>query len=149
MRYKHQQVGLSAAGHLWPTPRSSLHAAEPRVAKRQPKPGPVAARCVPTSHARQDQPARLRLPPCTALARSDFANSQIDSGRGRILDSPVGRYEFFQIKPELMQQGTEWSETQPGIRMEEYARLLGQLPIPTRILSAMNSQWRHVQRYLL
>ncbi len=28
------------------------------------------------------------------------------TGRGRLLDSPVGRYEFFQIKPELMKQGT-------------------------------------------
>jgi predicted transcriptional regulator of viral defense system len=33
------------------------------------------------------------------------------TGRGRMLESPVGRYEFFQIKPELMKQGAEWSET--------------------------------------
>lgn len=33
------------------------------------------------------------------------------TGRGRSLDSPVGRYEFFQIKPELMLQGADWSET--------------------------------------
>ncbi len=33
------------------------------------------------------------------------------TGRGRLLDSPVGRYEFFQIKPELMKQGTEWSDS--------------------------------------
>ena len=33
------------------------------------------------------------------------------TGRGRTLESPVGRYEFFQIKPELMKQGAEWSET--------------------------------------
>lgn len=33
------------------------------------------------------------------------------TGRARSLDSPFDRYEFFQIKPELMQQGTDWSET--------------------------------------
>jgi len=33
------------------------------------------------------------------------------TGRGRTLESPVGRYEFFQIKPELMKQGAKWSET--------------------------------------
>ena len=33
------------------------------------------------------------------------------TGRARTLDSPVGRFEFFQIKPELMKQGTDWSET--------------------------------------
>jgi hypothetical protein len=33
------------------------------------------------------------------------------TGRGRTLESPVGRYEFFQIKPEIMKQGAEWSET--------------------------------------
>ena len=34
------------------------------------------------------------------------------TGRGRVLDSPVGRYEFFQIKPELMSQGADWSDSQ-------------------------------------
>jgi len=33
------------------------------------------------------------------------------TGRGRTLDSPVGLYEFFQIKPDLMRQGADWSET--------------------------------------
>jgi predicted transcriptional regulator of viral defense system len=33
------------------------------------------------------------------------------TGRARSLDSPVGRFEFFQIKPELMKQGSNWSET--------------------------------------
>ena len=33
------------------------------------------------------------------------------TGRARSLDSPVGRYEFFQIKPELMKQGTGWSDS--------------------------------------
>lgn len=104
------------------------------------------------------------------------------TGRGRSLDAPPGRYEFFQIKPELMTQGTDWSETrlpyliaspekslldtlylstrknrrfarlpelgvtQPGFRVQEFERLLDQLPIPTRILSAMRSQWAAIQR---
>ena len=29
----------------------------------------------------------------------------------RTLNSPVGHYEFLQIKPELMKQGIKWSET--------------------------------------
>jgi predicted transcriptional regulator of viral defense system len=32
------------------------------------------------------------------------------TGHARTLDSPVGQYEFLQIKPELMKQGTQWSE---------------------------------------
>jgi predicted transcriptional regulator of viral defense system len=34
------------------------------------------------------------------------------TGHARTLDSPVGHYEFLQIKPELMKQGTQWSDTQ-------------------------------------
>jgi len=34
------------------------------------------------------------------------------TGHGRRLDSTVARYEFLQVKPELMQQGMTWSETQ-------------------------------------
>jgi predicted transcriptional regulator of viral defense system len=33
------------------------------------------------------------------------------TGHARILNSPVGQYEFLQIKPELMQQDTVWSDT--------------------------------------
>ena len=33
------------------------------------------------------------------------------TGHARTLDSPVGQYEFLQIKPELMKQGTQWSDT--------------------------------------
>jgi predicted transcriptional regulator of viral defense system len=33
------------------------------------------------------------------------------TGHARTLNSPVGYYEFLQIKPELMKQGTEWSDT--------------------------------------
>ena len=104
------------------------------------------------------------------------------TGRARSLDSPVGRYEFFQIKPELMTQGVDWSESQlpylvasaekalldtlylatrknrrfarmpeldvmqSGFRSQEFGRLLDELPIPTRILSAMRSQWTIIRR---
>ena len=33
------------------------------------------------------------------------------TGHARTLISPVGHYEFLQIKPELMKQGTQWSDT--------------------------------------
>ena len=33
------------------------------------------------------------------------------TGRGRTLNSAVGDFEFFQIKPELMKQGAHWSDT--------------------------------------
>lgn len=105
------------------------------------------------------------------------------TGRARSLDSPVGRYEFFQIKPELMQHGTGWSEThlpyliatpekalldtlylstrknrrfaslpeldvmQSAFGVRKFERLLERLPIPTRILSAMDSRWEAIQRY--
>ena len=104
------------------------------------------------------------------------------TGRARSLDSPVGHYEFFQIKPELMAQGADWSESQlpyliasaekalldtlylatrknrrfarmpeldvmqSGFRSQEFGRLLDELPIPTRILSAMRSQWTIIRR---
>lgn len=100
------------------------------------------------------------------------------TGRARSLDSSVGHFEFFQIKPELMQRGTAWSDThlpyliagpekalidtlylstrknrrfaslpeldmtRPVFNSDEFERLLKQLPIPTRVLSAMRSRWR-------
>jgi predicted transcriptional regulator of viral defense system len=33
------------------------------------------------------------------------------TGRGRVLESPVASFEFFQIKPELMRQGANWSDS--------------------------------------
>ena len=33
------------------------------------------------------------------------------TGHARSLNSPVGHYEFLQIKPELMKQGIKWSDT--------------------------------------
>ena len=104
------------------------------------------------------------------------------TGRARSLDSPVGRYEFFQIKPERMTAGVDWRESQlpylvasaekalldtlylatrknrrfarmpgldvmqSGFRSQEFGRLLDELPIPTRILSAMRSQWTIIRR---
>ena len=104
------------------------------------------------------------------------------TGRARTLDAPVGDYEFFQIKPELMQQGTTWSYThlpyliatpekalldtlylstrknrrfarlpeldvtESGFRVREFERLLNELPIPTRILSAIRSKWAAIQQ---
>lgn len=104
------------------------------------------------------------------------------TGRGRILESSVGRFEFFQIKPELMTQGTEWSDsllpyliatpekalvdtlylstrknrrfarlpeldvTESGFQQREFKRLLEQLPIPTRVLSAVHSRWAAVRQ---
>ena len=35
------------------------------------------------------------------------------TGHGRVVSSPVGRYEFFRIKPELMSSGFAMSETKP------------------------------------
>lgn len=55
------------------------------------------------------------------------------TGRARSLDSPVGRYEFFQIKPELMQQGTVWSETHlPYLIATPEKALLDTLYLSTR-----------------
>ena len=86
------------------------------------------------------------------------------------------------IKPELMRQGSDWSETrlpylmatpekalvdtlylstrknrrfsslpevdltQPEFRVREFERLLDQLPIPTRVLSAMRSRWTAIKQ---
>lgn len=55
------------------------------------------------------------------------------TGRARSLDSPVGRYEFFQIKPELMKQGTVWSETRlPYLIATPEKALLDTLYLSTR-----------------
>ena len=103
------------------------------------------------------------------------------TGRGRVLDSPVASFEFFQIKPELMRQGADWSESQlpyliasaekalvdtlylstrknrrfarlpeldlahSSFRRREFKRLMKQLSIPSRVLSAMESRWNAIQ----
>jgi len=103
------------------------------------------------------------------------------TGRGRVLDSPVASFEFFQIKPELMRQGADWSESKlpyliasaekalvdtlylstrknrrfarlpeldlahSSFRRREFKRLMKQLSIPSRVLSAMESRWNAIQ----
>jgi len=98
------------------------------------------------------------------------------TGRGRELQSPVGQIEFFQIKPELMREGANWSDSHlpylvatpekalidtfyiatrknrrfaslPELDLalidkKVFERLLLELPIPSRIRSAMRSQWQ-------
>lgn len=55
------------------------------------------------------------------------------TGHSRILDSSVAYYEFFQIKPELMQQHLTWSETQlPYLLATAEKALLDVLYISTR-----------------
>jgi len=55
------------------------------------------------------------------------------TGRARSLDSPVGRYEFFQIKPELMTQGVGWSESRlPYLVASAEKALLDTLYLATR-----------------
>ncbi len=104
------------------------------------------------------------------------------TGRGRVLDSPVSKFEFFQIKPELMREGADWSESQlpyliaspekalldtlylstrknrrfarlpeldldtSGFQQRTFKRLMEQLPIPSRVLSAMHSRWALLRR---
>lgn len=55
------------------------------------------------------------------------------TGRPRVLDSPVGRFEFLRIKPELMRDGVDWSDThQPFLIASAEKALLDTLYIATR-----------------
>ena len=55
------------------------------------------------------------------------------TGHSRTLDSSIAYYEFIQIKPELMQQGLIWSETQlPYLLATAEKALLDVLYISTR-----------------
>ena len=55
------------------------------------------------------------------------------TGRPRVLDSAVGRYEFLRIKPELMRDGVNWSDThQPFLIASAEKSLLDTLYISTR-----------------
>ena len=55
------------------------------------------------------------------------------TGRGRKLDSAVGQFEFLRIKPELMRDGTEWSDTrQPYLIATPEKELLDVLYLSTR-----------------
>ena len=55
------------------------------------------------------------------------------TGRPRMLDSPVGKFEFFRIKPELMNDGIDWSDThQPYLIASAEKALLDTFYIATR-----------------
>ena len=55
------------------------------------------------------------------------------TGHARTLNSTVGRYEFLQIKPELMKQGIEWSDTHlPYLIATAEKALIDTLYISTR-----------------
>lgn len=55
------------------------------------------------------------------------------TGRPRVLESPVGRFEFLRIKPELMSDGIDWSDThQPYLMASAEKALLDTLYIATR-----------------
>ncbi len=55
------------------------------------------------------------------------------TGHGRKLDSPVGRFEFFRVKPELMRDGVAWSDTrQPYLMATPEKALLDVLYLSTR-----------------
>jgi len=55
------------------------------------------------------------------------------SGHSRKLSSPVGDFEFFQIKPELMREGVVWSNTKvPYLHAEKEKALLDCLYLSTR-----------------
>ena len=55
------------------------------------------------------------------------------TGPPRVLDSPLGRFEFFRIKPELMSDGINWSDTyQPYLIASAEKALLDTLYIATR-----------------
>ena len=55
------------------------------------------------------------------------------TGHSRTLDSPVGFYEFLQIKPELMKQGTQWSDTRlPYLMATAEKALIDTLYLSTR-----------------
>lgn len=55
------------------------------------------------------------------------------TGHARTLNSPVGRYEFLQIKPELMKQGIEWSDMRlPCLIATAEKALLDTLYLSTR-----------------
>ena len=55
------------------------------------------------------------------------------TGHARTLNSPLGHYEFLQIKPELMKQGTEWSDTRlPYLMATAEKALIDTLYLSTR-----------------
>ena len=68
------------------------------------------------------------------------------TGHSRTLDSMVGHYEFIQVKPELMQQGLTWSETQlPYLLATAEKALIDVLYIATR----KNRRFNHLPELTL
>ena len=55
------------------------------------------------------------------------------TGRPRVLDSQIGKFEFLRIKPELMSDGVDWSDTyQPYLIASAEKALLDTIYIATR-----------------
>jgi len=55
------------------------------------------------------------------------------TGRGRTLDSPFGQFEFLRVKPELMREGIDWSDTrQPYLIATREKALLDVVYLSTR-----------------
>ncbi len=48
-----------------------------------------------------------------ALSQIPAAIQVATTGHGRMIETPIGRYEFHQLKPEMMRFGIEVSETNP------------------------------------
>lgn len=60
------------------------------------------------------------------------------TGHQRVLESPVGTYEFFPLKPGLVQDGISWSDVQlPYPLATGEKALLDNALVPSRIRSAM------------
>lgn len=67
------------------------------------------------------------------LAQIPRTHQVATTGRPRLLDSPVGRFEFLRIKPELMSDGIDWSDShQPFLVASAEKALLDTLYISTR-----------------
>ena len=68
-----------------------------------------------------------------AISQIPAAVQIATTGHGRDVASPIGRFEFFQIKPEMMQSGFAMSETQPPYLLASGEKaLLDTLYIGTR-----------------
>jgi len=68
-----------------------------------------------------------------ALSQIPAAVQVATTGHGRMLETPIGRYEFHQIKPEMMRLGIKVSETNPPyLRASAEKALLDTLYLSTR-----------------
>jgi len=67
------------------------------------------------------------------LSQIPRAHQVATTGRPRVLDSPIGKFEFLRIKPELMRDGVDWRDThQPYLMATGEKALLDTLYIATR-----------------